>query len=454
MIQDLNEYSAPVTEGRARTTEGRVSPHGPAVAAGTAATRPGPARQASLRRHNLSLVLAEVTDRGPASRARIAAATGLTKASVSSLVETLIEARLLSELGPGAATGVGRPPSSLVPAAQGPVGIGLEINVDYVATCTVDLSGAVRQREVLSEDQRGAEPGTVLRRAATLARRAVDGARASGSWVAGLSVGVPGLVETDGQVLRWAPNLGWRDLPVPDALHGVDPDGLAGLPISLDNEANLAALGELWCGGQRRPDGSPLETFVHVSGEIGVGSGVVVAGRIFRGRRGFSGELGHVPVRFGGPTCRCGASGCLELVAGQEAILHAAGLGPDPAPAATGSRPRVEDRVDELVHRATAGRVQALAAIEAAGTALGTGIATLVNLLDVDAVVLGGLYARLAPWLREPIEAELARRVLAWPWAPVRVLVSGLGREAAVRGAATSVVRKVIADPGAYLNGG
>src|SRR5664279_5349278 len=212
--------------------------------------RISPARQPSLREHNLALVLREVAARGELSRARIAAATGLTKATVSTLVDALAAAGLLHELGPDAAVGVGRPGSSLA-LAGGPVGVGLEINVDYLATCTVDLTGAVRGRALVAEDFRAVGVAATLSRAAAALRSAVDDARAAGGEVAGVSVAVPGLVESSRGLLRLAPNLGWRDVPVLDEL--ADRAGLDGLlgerrpiPMRLNNEANLAALGELW----------------------------------------------------------------------------------------------------------------------------------------------------------------------------------------------------------------
>ncbi|HET9654018.1 MAG TPA: ROK family transcriptional regulator [Kineosporiaceae bacterium] len=436
-----------------------------------AGNRVAPARQVSLREHNLALVLAEVADRGPVSRAGIAAATGLTKATVSALVDALAGAGLVTEQDRAPATGaVGRPGAPLGLAPPGPVGIGLEINVDYLATCTVDLSGEVRGRRVLAGDVRDRPQGAVLDLAAAAVAEAVDEARASGAEVAGLAVAVPGLVETRQPVLRLAPNLGWHDVPVLDELRarladqgatGGPPmrlddlpirlDGLPmrldGLPMRLDNEANLAALGELWCGGHHTADDAPLTTFVHVSGEIGIGAGLVVGGRLFRGVRGFSGEIGHLPVRDCGPVCRCGSVGCLEQAAGQDAILRAAGLeGRAGSVNGGGGGP-----LDELVAQAAAGRERAVGAIRDAGRWLGTGVAALVNVVDVDAVVLGGGFARLAPWLRGPVEDELGRRVLSAQWAAPRVLVSALGAQAAVRGAATSVVRDVIADPAGYL---
>jgi predicted NBD/HSP70 family sugar kinase len=410
-----------------------------------------PARQPSLREHNLALVLHEVAERGPLSRARISAATGLTKATVSTLVESLVSAGLLRELGPDAAVGVGRPGSGLA-LAPGPVGIGIEINVDYLATCTVDLTGAVRRRELVAEDFRQLGVPAALSRAASALRAAVDDAAASGSEVAGVTVAVPGLVEASRHLVRLAPNLGWRDVPVLDELsRRWDAGRTAATPLPvnlrLDNEANLAALAELWCGNHRDEDGAPLESFVHVSGEIGVGAAIVLEGRLFVGTRGFSGELGHLPLAPDGPACPCGSRGCLEQYAGQDAVLRAAGL--EGTARTTNGRP--DGPLDDLVALAEAGRPRVLAAIRSAGTALGTGIAVLLNLVDVETVILGGLYARLAPWLLEPVRARLAERVLTAGWAPPRVLVSGLGADGAVRGAATSAVRAVIDDPAAWI---
>jgi len=435
--------------------------------------RNNPARQPSLREHNLALVLSQLADHGPASRARLAAATGLTKATVSALVDTLQAGGLVGDLGPTALPGVGRPGTRVALSATGPVGIGLEINVDYLATVSVDLSGTVRSRERLPGDLRSLRPGTVLARAAMALRRAVERAEVDGLDLAGAAVAVPGLVQAGAtdragipgpDVLRLAPRLGWRDVRVLDELRSRSDGVLDSLPMSLGNEANLAALAELWCAGHAAPDGGPLDTFVYVSGEIGVGAGLIVDGALFRGRHGFSGEIGHLPggdpatsgrsrraltgaAATGPEACSCGNVGCLEQYAGREAILRAAGL----PTAAGGRRGRPVDPVLALERAAQAGEPRALAALTQAGAALGRTGAAVVTVMDVDTVVLGGLYAPLARWLVPDLLSELSRRVLWSAWCPVQVLVSPLDGEAAVLGAATSVVRGVIADPAAYL---
>lgn len=409
-----------------------------------------PVRQRSLWRHNLALVLRHAVTAAPTSRAALATATGLTRATVSSLVDDLLRARLLVQTPPAPRTGAGRPAAGLVPHRDGPAGLGLEINVDYLAACVVDLTGSVRHRHTRPVDQRGRPPEQVMADVAAMAARA---ASATGLPLAGARLAVPGLVRADGLV-RVAPNLGWREVDAAALLAG-RPDW-PGLTIAVDNEANLAALGEL------ATDGAP-GSFVYVSGEVGIGAGIVLAGHLFRGARGFSGELGHVPVHPDGPRCGCGARGCLEQYAGQEAILRAAGPGTPawpadgtgpagaaraPGPAGTATGPGT---IDELADAARRGGPHARAALHQAGTALGVALSGVVNLLDLDAVVLGGTFATLAEWLVEPVEAQLRARVLTARFAPVPVRACPHGRDATVRGAAGAVVADVLAAPADWV---
>ncbi|TBL22661.1 ROK family protein, partial [Verrucosispora sp. SN26_14.1] len=263
-------------------------------------------------------------------------------------------------------------------------------------------------------------------------------ADAQGLTLAGAALGVPGLVDDTGRV-RLAPNLSWRDVPVPELLAALPPltETVEGVPaLVVDNEANLAALSELHAG-------AGPGSFLHLSGEVGIGAGIVLDGALFRGVRGWSGEIGHIPVRPDGPPCRCGGRGCLERYAGQEAILAAAGLAGADLPADTASV--------RLAQLAEAGEPTARHALHEAGTAIGITVSSVINLLDLDTVVLGGGYAPLAPWIRPPVLAEIERRVLTAAWSPVTVRPATLGATAAAVGAAGSVVRRIIARPAGWL---
>jgi predicted NBD/HSP70 family sugar kinase len=398
-----------------------------------------PARHDSLRRHNVGLVLRAVAQRGPLSRAQLAVETGLTKATVSQVADALLAVGLVTELAPERG-GLGRPGSPLVVNAGGAFGVGVEIAVDYVSVCAVDLGGGVVGQVVQGDDNRGLAPLAVVERAAALTRALCHELGTEGRSPIGVVVAVPGLVQL-GTTVRLAPNLpGWQDLPLAAELTLALALEMP-VPVEAANEANLAAMAEFWYGGRSTRD------FVHVSGEIGVGGGVVVDGALFGGVRGFAGELGHISVDPKGPLCGCGSRGCLEQYAGQEALLRAAGV-------LGGVATRVGDPdgpVHELVRRAQTADMRTLAALRFAGESLGVALSALVNVLDVPTIVLGGIYAQLAPWLEEPLARELRVRAVASRWDPVEVVVSTLAGQAAVRGAAGVSVDRVLSDPVAYF---
>ncbi|MFG2647817.1 ROK family protein [Streptomyces sp. NPDC048436] len=378
-----------------------------------------PDTQQGMRRRNLARVMHAVAAHGPLSRAAVATRIGLTRAAVSTLVDELIRSGLLDELGPERPGRVGRPGSALAVSRSGPAGIGAEVGVDHLAVCAVDLRGEVRARAVRQSGNRGRAPEPVLRELIALVRQVSDEARLAGLRPAGLAVAVPGLVARDTRTVVRAPNLDWHDVDLGTLL----PDRL---PLTVDNEANFGALAELWLGDEVPRD------FLHVSAEIGIGAALVVDGRLLRGTRGFAGELGHVPVWPDGPECPCGGRGCLEQYAGEEAVLRAANVAPG------------TDRVDLLTERAAQGDEDVRKALHSAGSALGIALTGAVNLLDPRSVVLGGALSRLAPWLLPSLEDELGRRTAG---TGCDVVVSGLGSDGPLLGAAHSVVRAVLDDP-------
>nr|BFD86370.1 ROK family protein [Streptomyces sp. Xyl84] len=402
-------------------------------------TELGPkADKVTVRRHNLSLVLRTVHDAGEVTRAQIATRVGLTRAAVSSLVEQLLAHGFVTESGKTSSGQAGRPGTVLKVAQTGPAGLGVEINVGHVVVCVVDLAGTDRVRLEEHVDNRGVPPSQVLRRAARLAARALGSAAAQGLEPVGAHVAVPGLV-TGGSV-RQAPNLGWRRVPLEgllaQALSALRPDRPA-LPVSSDNEANAAALAELWYGAGTEG----VRSFLYLTGEIGIGGALVLRGELLRGAHGFAGEIGHMVVDPDGPLCRCGARGCLEQYAGQAALLDASGVGTDAG----------VPGVAELQRRARRADPAALAAMERAGRQLGVAVSGAVNLFDPDAVMLGGVYRELIEWLAPAVDRELARRVVSGLWREDRSRLrasSALGD--AARGAAGVVVREVLADPAAY----
>jgi predicted NBD/HSP70 family sugar kinase len=396
----------------------------------------GLANQRAVRRHNLGVVLRHLSDHGPRSRATIALETGLNKTTVSSLVTELIGLDLVVERGLEQRGTVGRPGQVVELSGDGVVALGLEINVDYLAVRALDLTGAERHRGLDVEDNRRVSVSEVLDRLAAHAKEALDAVQAEGLRPVGATVALPGLVDAANGALLVAPNLGWNDVAVVDELR--ERLSVPGFPLAADNEANLAALAELWEGTARG-----FTDVLYVSGEIGVGGGIILGGELFRGAQGFGGEFGHMTLDPGGKPCACGSRGCLETVAGLEALLELAGLDPAGATTTAGSG----EPVAALASRARAGDESALAALREGGRWLGIAIASAANLLNFQAVVLGGFFGQLSTWLAAPIARELEVHVLASEWAVPRLLPSTLGPEAAVRGAAAQSLRRVLADP-------
>ncbi|MEU5266769.1 ROK family transcriptional regulator [Amycolatopsis sp. NPDC021455] len=376
-------------------------------------------RHEEMRARNLEVVLGAVGRGGPLTRAALAEVTGLTKSTVSKLVGDLVEAGLLAETGPARAGERGRPGVEVVLSGASVASMGLEINVDYLAVRVLDLTGAVRFAARRERDNRGSRPKKVLGELQDLANEALAETRRLGLEVAGAVLAVSGPVG-DG-VLFSAPNLGWQDVRPADLLR-------LPVPVELDNEANLAALGEFWYGDGERD-------FLYVSGEVGIGAGLVVDGTLYSGASGLAGELGHVVVAPDGPPCSCGGSGCLETYAGQEALL------------AAGNAVSVPALLTALEQRDRT----ALAACASAGRALGIALTSAVNLLDLDRIVLGGVFTQLYPWLSGPVSEVLAARLGGLRGAPPALSASRLGGDAATLGAAGRVVHRVLADPAPFV---
>ena len=395
-------------------------------------TTPG-ARQATLRRHNLRLVLREVLESSvPPSRADIAVRTGLTRATVSALVDRLGDAGMLTELPPVTGRGAGRPAVPLVAAGGTFAAIGLEINVSYLGGRAVDLAGRTLVERLEVHDFHQSSPSEALDLLASMARDLLDEVTAREVRVVGAGIALPGIVDRELGTLRLAPNLGWRDVELADVLARAPFSSLN--VVELANEANLAAWAEACAHPKSRP------SFLYVSGEVGVGCGLVYEGQVFQGRRGWSGELGHTTVQPDGPPCPCGSRGCLERYAGRDAVMAGAGLDP-------------LTPVERLLALLERGSAQARQAVDRAGWALGVALANAVNLVDIDEVVLGGFYAPLTERLAPAVADQLQTRVLSAAWSRPRVRPLASGQQAAMTGAALSVLQSLLDDHGAWVAG-
>ncbi|ROR72397.1 ROK family transcriptional regulator [Bogoriella caseilytica] len=362
------------------------------------------ARQSTLREHNLALVCGAIFAGDAPSRAGVAAATGLTRSTVSRLADELIQARLVAEQ-PAALGRPGRPAVPLTPAAGTVAGLGLHANVDYLAARAVDLTGAVLAEERLDTDSADSHPPEVLARLAELGKAVRDRAEQAGATVAQAVLGLPGLVDPAGRLLV-APNLGWHEVrPAPLLAEEL------GVSVTVANDAHLAAYGIAREAPGRMREG--WASFIYLAGDVGVGSALVEDGRVALGRHGWSGEIGHVCVDPAGPPCHCGARGCLEAYAGRREL--------ETRPAAEVAR------------------------------ALGIALSSALNVVDAAAVVLGTGFVPVFDQLRPGVEAELFTRVLGGPWAEVALHPAPDDALPAATGGAYRALEAVITHPAARI---
>lgn len=388
----------------------------------------------TVRETNLGVVLRTVRELAPCSRAAVAAATGLNKTTVSSLVADLISRGLLRETGETAQPRVGRPGVMLALDDASIAAIGVEVNVDYLSVVAVDLL----EQELLSRhvplDARAAGAQACARHIAGTVREAMADPALRGRTVIGVSVGVPGLIDAPSGTVTRAPNLDWHGFPLRDRISALlEEAGAAPLPVLVDNDANLGAVAEYRGGPLAR-----TADLVYVTGEVGIGAGILTGGELLRGTSGFAGEIGHLPLMDGGPECACGRRGCLETLAGVEAVLRSAV--PDRLPGHPLSGSDVSDLVAVTVERAAAGDALAVEALERAGTWLGRGLATLINVTNPRVVVLGGYFVPLGPWLLPNCRTAVTNYAFAPDAGGCRIETSTLGLSAAARGGASAMI--------------
>ncbi|HWC84567.1 MAG TPA: ROK family transcriptional regulator [Pseudonocardiaceae bacterium] len=396
---------------------------------------------AGMRRHNLALVLRLITESGPVSRVELAGRTGLTKATVSSLVSELLEAMLVHDIGPaGGTTAGGRPATLLEPAPLGPLAVGLQFDLDHVAGCLVDLGGRVRARELRRVHAAGLGPRELVGALRPLLGRLLTAAVDAGRLVAGVGVAAPAVMaateDADDPLLAWAPQFGWRDADLHAALSGaLTALGAPGMAVRIGNDAACAARAEFRAG---HPDAGLA---LYLGGESEIGACVVADGVPRPGVRLGGSAFGHVPLRPRGARCPCGARGCLDSYAGRAALLTAAGRPDQGLTRMTGGA-----RLSTALTSTEAGQRAVAAAADALGEALGP----LLAVLDPDLVVLGGRLGGLGDAVLEPLRRRLSGFVPGLA-EPIPLRAATLGPDAAMRGAALAIVGQIVAEPLAWI---
>jgi predicted NBD/HSP70 family sugar kinase len=414
---------------RGQQPDGSASPGSPAAAkAGV-----------NVRQRNLGALVQLLHVAGPTSRARLTQLTGLNRSTIGGLVGELSELGLVAAKGFEVTAGPGRPSPLVEPRPDGAAALVVELTVDCLASAVVGFGGEILAERRLIRPRRSLEPEEAIEEVA----RQIGSMRRSWERVplVGIGVAVAGLTNRLTGTVDFGPNLGWRDVPLGELLLEalVEVGVPAGTGIELANEADLGALAEA-----RRGAGRGVNDLVYVSGEVGIGVGVISGGRPLLGAAGYSAEAGHMLVNPEGAICGCGARGCWETEAGELALLRRAGI----EPTLVGG-----EAIGAVLERAADDDPVAIAAIEETGRWLGLGFASLVNLFNPRLVVLGGLYHRLFQPLEAFIREAFRSQALRVSADMVELLVSELGDEALVVGASELVFDQLFEDPVGVVSG-
>jgi predicted NBD/HSP70 family sugar kinase len=391
----------------------------------------GGVAKTEIRRNNLSRMLMELHVSGPLSRSELAAELHLNRSTVASLVGELVARGLIWERSrvKGLPQAPGRPSPVVELRRDGPGALAVDLSTDWIGAAVIGLGGAVIGSTRRDRSLANTDPARIVDElhglVGPLLQRVGDGPR-----IVAIGVSVPGAVRSEDGHLHHAPNLGWRDVPmgllVSERFRELD------VPVFVGNDADLAASAEHLRGSGRGSD-----DFICLWGEGGIGAGFVVGGRALAGAAGYAGEVGHLTVDPNGNLCHCGARGCWEAEVGEEALLRRSGRDPLGGTRALANLLSAADRGDRT----------ALAAIEESGRWLGIGLAGLVNVFNPTRVSLGGLFARIFPYVREAVVRELDSRAMPAPRAMVELTTVLLGANTLLLGAAELALAPTLYDP-------
>ncbi|MGN7940393.1 ROK family transcriptional regulator [Virgibacillus sp. 6R] len=343
--------------------------------------------QQVVKKNNTSLVFRTITQQEPLSRADIAQDSGLNKATVSSLVNELLEKQLVYESGPGESSG-GRRPVLLHYNQSAGYSIGIDIGVNYILGVVTDLKGNIINEQKLSMKDSAFED--VLNRVKKMVYTLMEPLPQSPYGVVGIGIGIPGIVDKQGNILL-APNLGWKNCEIKQQI-----EEEFNIPVIVENEANAGAYGEKQFGV-----GKSFNDIIYVSVGIGIGVGLILNNQLYQGVNGFSGELGHMVIQMDGAPCRCGSKGCWEVYASEHALIDNAKDLDDPT-------------LESIIDLAKNNDEKAIALFEEIGKYLGFGINNIINTFNPEQIIIGNRLAMAKQWIEQPLQDIVQSHALAF----------------------------------------
>ena len=401
--------------------------------------RPQTADQALVRKLNTATVMECIRLNAPLSRAELATHTGLNRSTISSIIDDLIDQGFVHETALQFPT-IGRPGVLLQLNPEGGFAIGVEIGVDFLSVMLTNFVAEVLWRKTIPI-QPDAPQIEILEHAENLIEQAMTHELARPLRPLGIGVAVPGLVDARQGKLVFAPNLKWADTPL--RLIWMR---RFNLPVFIENEANCAALSELFFGIAHN-----VNNFIYLATGVGLGGGIVVDGRLLRGAHGFGGEIGHTKIYEGGERCGCGRLGCWETYVSAWAVIRQTRQKLENSPESI-LHQLVDRHLDQITLATLAEAAEkndpvALSVLSETAHHLAVGTANLINIFNPELVVLGGGFNLCSAWLIPVIKAEIQENILPPLREGIQIKASALGLEASVLGAVALVLDDIVREP-------
>lgn len=392
--------------------------------------------QSDLRQGNLTTLVLQLQRKPFLTRSNLAEITGLNRATITRLVSDLSANGFVREKGIEN-SGPGRPSIPLEINPEAGYIIGAEIGPDFLTVILTNFAREIlwRTRQTFA---RGGSPDEIVPKLVTILKEAEAQIPNADRPLYGISVGVQGLVDTAENVLLFAPNLDWRDVPLGDIL-----GEHLNVPIFVDNVASLSALGESYFGAAA---GSPY--VLYISTQYGIGGRLIINDTVLRGATGVAGEIGHMTIDIDGKRCSCGKRGCWETVASQKAALdYARELLGEGTPSMITEL--LDGNLDELsistlIEAADHGDSLAMSVLNQIGYYLGVGIANLINALNPQLIVLGGELSIAQRYLLPNIEKVIREESLQWSREACDIVIAKHGSDATLMGAVARVHQETV----------
>ena len=395
---------------------------------------PRGARSEDVRRGNLSTLLRYVHVHGPTARSTLTAVLGLNRSTIGDLTGELVTAGLLREeagrperVGDSTvASSGGRPSYVVLPETERVQALAIDVGVTHLIVARVGLGGVVLSRRDIPYRRGPRRVRDVARSIGQVAHELLTEMGAS-STCAGAGAAVPGIVRVPDGLVRQVPNMGWVDVPLAELL-SVE----LGMPVAIGNDADLGVLAE-----HVRGAAVDVDDVIYLAGHSGIGAGVFTSGRPLIGHNGYAGEVGHVVVNPDGIECHCGSRGCWETESGEERFFELAGRPPGGGLAC----------VREIVAAAASGDTVAARALTHVATWLGVGVASVVNVFNPEAVIMGGALGEIYAAAGPTVLAALDAAALHPPREQLRLLQPAFGNDSSLLGAAELAFTPLLADP-------